>query len=205
MQWFLNLTTRTKLILSFGVMLLLLAAVSVTAYRSITAIQQSQARLYKEDFANEADLLTLRLNENGMRAAMLEMQAVTKRSDQEVWHQDAKDRSKAVDEILPRLLERNRSDPKSLRRLEELRDNRDAFKQTRETEIIPLIYEGKINEARKLAHGIQAERLLKIRSIAEELGKEAEDKARDAVVQAEQSVKETLRTLSFVEIGRAHV
>jgi hypothetical protein len=35
MQWFLNLTTRAKLFLAFGLMLLLLASVMVTTWKVI--------------------------------------------------------------------------------------------------------------------------------------------------------------------------
>ena len=92
MQWFLNLTIRVKLFLGFGLMLVLLATVSVTAYRGIRAIQESQARLYQEDFADVVDLKDIRSNQNGTRAALLTMMSLAKRSDQERWHQEIKDR-----------------------------------------------------------------------------------------------------------------
>ncbi len=199
MNWFLNLATRGKLFLSFGLLLLFLAAVIVTAYTGITAIQESQQRLYNEDFANAVDLMALRMNQNGVRAALLTMMSVTKRSDQEAWHQDLKDRVKELDEILQRLFERGRNDPMFLRRLGEEKTIREAFKQTRDTEVIPLIYAGKIEEAKKLVLGIQGERYLKMRSLAQELGKEAGEKARTGVSQSEQRAGDAVRI--FVIIG----
>ena len=71
MKWFLDLTTRGKLFIGFGVMLAFLAAVIATAYTGITAIQESQKNLYRGDFANALDLMELRAQENGMRAALL--------------------------------------------------------------------------------------------------------------------------------------
>jgi methyl-accepting chemotaxis protein len=198
MSWFLNLTTRSKLFLGFGLMLLFLATVIVTAYTGITAIQESQKRLYNEDFANAVDLMALRMNQNGVRAAQLTMMSVTKRSDQEALHQDLKDRVKEIDEILQRLFELGRNDPMLLRRLEEEKTTRDAYKQTRDTEVIPLIYEGKIDEAKKLVLGIQGERYMKMRSIAEELGKEAEKKARTAVIQSEQRARDAVRIFMII-------
>ena len=199
MSWFLNLATRGKLFLGFGLMLLFLAAVIVTAYTGITAIQESQKRLYNEDFANAVDLMALRMNQNGVRAAQLTMMSSTKQSDQEAWHQDLKDRVKEIDEILQRLFELGRNDPMFLRRLEEEKTTRDAYKQTRDTEVIPLIYGGKTEEAKKLVLGIQGERYRKMRSIAEELGKEAKEKARTAVIQSEQKARDAVRI--FVIIG----
>ena len=199
MRWFLDLTTRAKLFLSFGLLMIFLATVTLTAYTGITAIQESQKSLYEQEFAQAVDLLTLRTNENGMRAAILTMMLMTRRSDQEVWHQDIKDRSKTIDEAMQRLLERGRSDPKLLHRLEELKATQDAFVQTRDTQLTPLIYEGKVEEAKKLMLGIQLERYQKIRFIADELGNEAEERARTAVVQSAQNAENSVRI--FVTVG----
>jgi methyl-accepting chemotaxis protein len=198
MSWFLNLAMRGKLFLGFGLMILFLAAVIVTAYTGITAIQESQRHLYNEDFANAVDLMALRMNQNGVRAAQLTMMSVTRRSDQETWHQDLKDRVKEIDEVLQRLFERGRNEPMLLRRLEALETTRVAYKQTRDTEVIPLIYAGKTGEAKKLVLGIQGERYLKMRSIAQELGKEAEEKARTAVIRSEQRARDAVRIVVII-------
>lgn len=200
MSWFLNLATRDKLFLSFGLTILFLTTVIVTAYMGITAIQESQKRLYSEDFADAVDLLTFDSNQNGMRAAMLTMQmSLTRRSEQERWHQDAKGLAKANDVILQRLFDRSRDDPRSLRRLEELRAIRTAFAQMRDTQIIPLIYEGKIKEANAFALGIQAERFGKMQSITEELGKETVGRAQRRIVESERNAQDSTRI--FVVVG----
>ncbi len=41
----------------------------------------------------------------------------------------------------------------------------DQFKGTRQNEIIPAVYAGKVDEAKKIATGVQAERMGKMRSI----------------------------------------
>jgi len=201
MNWFLNLATRYKLFLGFGLMILFLATVIMAAHTSITAIQDSQHSLFEVDFANAVDLLTFESNQNGVRASLLTMMALTKRTDQELWHQDVKDRAKANDVILQRLLERGRQDPQYLRRLEELQAVRNAFIQTRDAQVVPLIYEGKTEEAKKLALGIQAERFQKMRSIGEELGNEAVKRAQRRIADSERDAKESIRI--FMVIGAA--
>ena len=52
-----------------------------------------------------------------------------------------------------------------------------AFKETRDTQIIPLIYDGKIEDAKKLALGIQTERYEKITSLSDELLRYADEEA----------------------------
>ncbi|MDO8680799.1 MAG: methyl-accepting chemotaxis protein [Acidobacteriota bacterium] len=199
MKWFLDLTTRGKLFAGFGLMIAFLATVIVTAYQGIAAIQASQKNLYEEDFSNVVDLLNLRSDENGMRAALFSMMAVTKRSEQEVWQQEIKQRSKEIAEGTRRLLERNRNDPRLSSRIEELNTIREAYVQTRDAQVIPLIYAGKTEQARTLSLGTQEERYRKIRAIAQELGDSAVEQARADVAISEQRTEQVVRV--FVIIG----
>jgi len=153
MKWFLNLTTRSKLFLGFGLMIVFLASVIATAYRGIATVQASQHSLYQKEFANAVDLLNLRANENGVRAAALDMTVAATRSDREFWHRDIKKRSKEISATTQRLLERNRNDPSFSAQLGELNKTREAFSQTRDDQIIPLIYAGKKDQARTLLLG----------------------------------------------------
>ncbi len=52
----------------------------------------------------------------------------------------------------------------------ELQQTWDAFKKTREAELVPAILSGKEDEARKLAGGIQKERITKAQQLVGELG-----------------------------------
>ncbi|MBI5184675.1 MAG: hypothetical protein HZA01_02980 [Nitrospinae bacterium] len=52
----------------------------------------------------------------------------------------------------------------------ELADTWSAFKNTRETELVPMVLSGKQEDAEKLAGGIQKERLKKINEICDALG-----------------------------------
>jgi len=187
MKWFLDFTTRGKLFAAFGLMIVLLASVIVIAYQGISGIQASQKMLYQENFANTTDFLNLRLNLNGVRAAQLTMMVLANQPDQERWRQDSNDRSKELEATLRALLERGRSDPRLFARIEELKVIHDAFEQTRATQINPLILEGKLDEAKKLALGVNAERYGKMRAVAEELGKAATEKARASVAGSEQA------------------
>ncbi|MCI0527984.1 MAG: methyl-accepting chemotaxis protein [Nitrospira sp.] len=198
MNWFINLSTRTKLFLSFGLMIMFLLTMLVTAYLSITAIQKSQKTLFEKDFAIAVDLLELEADLNRQQSQILQMTLTTQRSDQEVLEQDIRSRSKEIDERTQRLFERGQNDPKFLSKLEELKTPLDAYRQTREA-LISLIYEGKIDEARQLSLGVQVERFEKMRSIAIELGNEAAERARIAVAQSEQWTKESVRI--FVIVG----
>jgi hypothetical protein len=70
----------------------------------------------------------------------------------------------------------------------------------RDSQIIPLIYAGKTEEAKALALGIQEERYRKLVTIAQELGDAAVEKARTAVAESELRVEQTVRLLIVVGI-----
>ena len=200
MKWFLDLTTRNKLFAGFGLIFALMIWVIATAYSGITNIQESEQRLYQEDFANVRDLLAVRINYNGMRVLMLEAQILSKRSEQDPLVKEATERSQQIDRLILSLLERAKSDPKQLSRLEEMKSVWQAFAQTKDAEIIPLILEGKLAESRGFAVGVQQGRAQKIRAIGEELGQAAEENMRLAVAHAELQAHQSFRIFLLIGI-----
>jgi methyl-accepting chemotaxis protein len=199
MQWFLNLSVRAKVSVGMGLMVLCLGIVIFTAYASIKSIEQSQARLYEEEFTNATDLLEDLRYQNAIRAAQLDMLILTNRSEQETWHQEIKRLSDLSEQTHQALIKRNQDNPKLVERLNELISIRNEFKQIREAQIIPLIYQGKMKQAQDLVLGAQIERFHKMRAIIEELQQQAAKVAQTAV---EQSARDASRAIGiFVVIG----
>lgn len=144
MKWFLDLTTRRKLVVDLGSMFILLAGVIVEAYLGITSIEAAQNRLYHQEFSNAVDLVNLHSDQNGIRTALLGMMVAASRADQEQWHEEIKQRGKEIGDNMRKLLARNRDDPVVYARLEEFKAISEAFARTREDELIPLILAGKV-------------------------------------------------------------
>jgi len=198
MQWFLNLTTRTKLFFGFGTVLLFLAVIIGTSFRGITAIQQSQRQLFEEEFADAVDLKDIRANQNAIRAAVMAMAMLTKRSDQNALDEEIKSRRREVDDRLRQLLERNRNDEELLSDLRQFNSIRNEYQEAHETQIIPLIYEGKVEEAKRLLFVVQAERNQKLRTIADKLVAETEKRVEAAVNLSDQEARESIRISGLV-------
>lgn len=199
MNWFKNLSTRMKLFLGFGMVITLLLAVIVTAKRGISALEKSQKDIVTMEYANTSDLLALKASENEIRLALLMMMSDSDRAGKELWHQRVKENAEEISKSIQRLLERNKDVPKILSKLEELNKVRLAFKETRDTQIIPLIFDGKIAEAKSLGLGIQTERYEKIRSITLEMVKDADQEVKYHVTMSEEKAKQTLSF--FVVVG----
>ncbi len=188
MKRFVNLSTRIKLMCGFGMMWLLLAVVVLIAYRGMTGITQSEQTLHNLHFTEALELQQLRAHQNFNRAEILEMMLSVKRSDQEENEKNIKERNRQIDEILEKLLKLD-SNSRFQGRLNELKNTVAAYRTTREQEIA-LINQGKVEEARQLGIGIQAERFGKIRSIAQELG----DKS---IVEINQRLAQDTRNADF--------
>jgi len=200
MKWFLDLTTRNKLFVCFGLIFALIVAVIASAYTGINTIRESQNRLYQQDFTNLSELQALRVYQNQMRALILEAQLLSKRAEQDPLLAQAAELSKQIDRLILNLLARAKNDPKQLSRLEELKSVWQAFAQTKDTEVIPLILAGKITEAGPLTAGVQQGREEKIRTIAQELGNAAQESARLAVANSDLQAHQSFRGFLFVGI-----
>ena len=201
MKWFLDLTTRGKLFLGFGAMILFVGAVVAAGYFAVSTLETSQRTLYEEDFANLRDLTNLRTLNNRVRAEMLEAQLLNVPSERERLLKEATAYSQQVDRTILVLLERARNDPRLLSRLQELNAVLKAFSQTKDAEIVPLIVAGKIAESRQLAVGVQQGRQERIRVLAEELSQAAEENARRAVAESEQTARGIVRMSLAVGIA----
>jgi methyl-accepting chemotaxis protein len=198
MKWFLNLSTRGKLFIGFGLLIVLLGVVSMVAYRGISSIERSQKAVFEGNFADNVDVgrLTSDLSEN--RALLLQMVLTNKAGEQQSYLQSMKDHTRAADATMQRLRERNQGDPRFSERLAELGKVRTAYQQTRDDEVIPLILRGKASGAQGLTTGIQADRYSRITAIARQLQDEAGEDARRSYAESGQTAHEATRVLIIV-------
>ena len=173
MKWFIDLSTRAKLVLSFGVMWLLLAVVILTAYKSITGVTRSEQAMHDVHFTIALELGELRSHQNYNRGQILEMMITTDKSAQEAIERNIKERGQQIDGIIEALFTLD-TDSQFRTRLTELKNTVASYRQTREQQVF-LIMEGKVEEAKPLGLGVQDELFEKIRSIATELGDKASE------------------------------
>jgi methyl-accepting chemotaxis protein len=170
MKWFVNMPTSRKLALAFGVMLVLLVIVIVTAYRGITTVQLIHDVYYKI----QINLCELRAHQNFNRGQMLEMILTVDKFAQKIIEQKIKEDALKIDEIAYNLSKLKTQDSKFQSRIIELKNIIASYRQVREQEI-SLIQQGNVQGARQLGIGIQDERFIRIRDIALELGNKANE------------------------------
>jgi methyl-accepting chemotaxis protein len=184
MNWFVNLSTRNKLLCGFGLIVLFLASVIFVAYGGIKTIQDGYKLIIKEEVAAVTNLLEFRVDLNRQRVAMLKMMMSADRKEQESLVKDVREASKLKDESLENLAKAVSGDPQFTKNLEELKDVLKAFRQVRD-EVISLIFQGKNEEGKKLGLHIQEERYQKMRALALEMAAKAKDRAAQRAQEAD--------------------
>ncbi|MGR9012269.1 MAG: methyl-accepting chemotaxis protein [Gammaproteobacteria bacterium] len=200
MNLFLNLTTRNKLFFAFGLMVLLLFGVTAIAYRGIMAMQVSQETLYYRDFIDAVNLMEIRAKNNRVRADILNMMVLSKRSDQEKWYSDLIESRNDADKLLQQLIERQHVDQKFLGKLKELKAVSDDYVRIQNDQQIPLIYAGKVEEALAMGLDIQSEHYLNMRIVAQELGQDLQQHAENAVAETQRRADEAIRFIVIIGI-----
>lgn len=203
MKFMLNLSTRVKLALGFGLILALLIAVALTAYNGIVTVKESQKRLKEQAFQNALDCSRVDSNENGVRASTLAMMLSTNKAEQEISRQDIADRAKEITALLKGLSERNNDNPEFASKLREFDTVRDAYGVTRDTQVIPSIQQGNLEKATQLLAGIQRDRFLKMRDLTDRLEQEAKDDASQMVATSEKITQAAVRNFTIFSIVAA--
>ena len=173
-----NSQTRGKLFLGLGLIIIILMAVIGSAYVNMRDILRSQEGFYKEEFAAAMALKEIRVNQSGIREDMMIMMlAKGNPKEQKARLLDSQQRRKQIDADIDRLHEALKHDPVISEKFEGFNSIRNVFTETREKTVIPLILAGKVDEAKKVALGVQSERTAKMRNLADEIVAMLEKKA----------------------------
>ncbi len=104
------------------------------------------------------------------RANLVAMLGSTDKAAQDELHAKITAASAKVDEAVAAILADKATPADTATKLKEFDTVWAAFKTTRENEIVPAIYAGKIEEAKAVAKGIQADRIKQMKGVLTGLG-----------------------------------
>jgi len=196
MNWFKNLKTGTKLLVGFGGMTVALATIIVIAYGAITSIRDSQRQLFEREFMGVVGMSELRTDLNRQRASALEMMLTVNRGEQEALRKDIAIRVGVIDESLQKLIALYRDNATVTRKLDDLKDMLVVFRQARDAQV-KLIFDGKIDEAKRSATGAQVERFDKIQATSLELGNDLLEHARTRIAESGELAARSVRLFAL--------
>ena len=193
MKWFVDLNTRSKLVLGFGLLFIILSGVILIGYSSFTNLQKSQSDLFQRDFQGSVKLVQLRADQNRNRADILEMMMTTDKGKLQSLEEDIRSRAKEMDELVAGTSEilKNERDDEALKKIDEIAALREAYRKTRDRQFA-LISNGKIDEARKLSGEMQEPRYNGIRDTSLELGNREMERAKSRIAQTDTKTSEIL-------------
>ncbi len=176
MSWFNNLKTGVKLLLGFGLIILLLVAVIVTALRANAEMERDA------QIALSATGLENNLNED--RAAVLTMLAITDPSVRPALISEVEEHAGHGEQYLRQIRDLARGDTELLALADRFAGPYREYGQFRDEQTLSLIARGDLDAARTGALSGQHERFLLLRDVSRELAEQAQRMSRE---QAEQS------------------
>ena len=202
MGWFENLKTRSKLLLSFGVLCALLIGLAVMAYRTLVTIERTErAEVGLTNSAN-MKLTEIRADLNRIRGRMFELfltddepQRIAIQGEVAERVQDVQLELDGVRSILGEL-----GHTEELATVAELARHLTVFFGGR-AEVAKLILEGRTDDARLLLVGVQSRRFEEIREHLLTLGARLKEEAATAAAQSERLSAEAVRAFVAVSIG----
>ncbi|MBI2425280.1 MAG: methyl-accepting chemotaxis protein [Candidatus Hydrogenedentes bacterium] len=184
MSLFLNLSTRAKLMVAFGVELILLAAVIGAAYAGLSIVRSMLRSMHEFEFAEVSALIELRAHQNLNRALVLQLYVSEDPAQHAEIQAEMEETTAYSNENLANLMRLNQSDPAASQKLQELETVIVSYRQTR-AQAIDLFKQGRRDEALLLSAGVQAERFESIRGITEGLTQDRQLRAANRVAQAD--------------------
>lgn len=178
MHWFTNLNTAPRLLLAFGVIVVLLGATVSTGYRGMAHMHE------QSEIATVVGEIDGNLHET--RALIMTMLAGTDRAGFAAARDDVIANIRANDELLRRLDLLVRDEPALAERMRELGRVRDEHRRVREQELLAPLAEGKVDAARAVALGPQVETYSRLRKLLGALGADSARAAERAWLEARQ-------------------
>jgi len=152
-------------------LLLLLSIIGTGAYigyRNLKEMNGFLQLMYNEKYANSMLAANLKSRINEVRAVLVAMTGETDKIKIDRYHETIKEISSLIDRDFLEWISQD-SGAEIIATVSELKSAWEAFRNTRDTQIIPFIYEGRMQEAKELALGIQAERYKKMVTLSTEL------------------------------------
>lgn len=195
-----KMSMRTRLFSVFGILIFLLLAVMIVSYSGISSIQESQKTLFEKEYKTSIKLMKIRVDINAIRSAMLLVMATPDKSNSQNSFDEVDIRIKDVNLIFIDLVKINSANNEYNEQFMKLNTIWLEFEKRIIDEIIPLLKNGKKNEALHLSLGIQLERFNLLRKTVASLGDKADQFAAEAIMKSDILVNSSIRLFTLIGV-----
>lgn len=177
-----NLKTRNKILLNNGILIAVIIVLIIIAYKGMRDANRAMDEIYNEHFYVVAEVGDVSNDLNAVRAALVVMMVETDKDKQKAQHEAIKRLTLSIDDKFKSILANNKFPQDMVNDVNSIKKVWEEFRDTRDSQLIPFIYEGKIQDAKALALGIQSERYKKITGLSNELLKKEKGEAEKLLV-----------------------
>src|SRR3989338_6505315 len=186
-----DMKTKSKLYLRSVIWLTILAAIFFGAYSMTAGMGGQILSIYNENFTAAQGVAEVKADLNGVRALLVTLLAEKDKAKLDSINSKIKELTRVIDDRFSDLINNKVFPDDMINDIKKINETWAAFRDTRDNELIPAIYEGDIEKARSLALGIQAERYKLFISLSNDLIKKESKEANDNVTNLAGFVKKT--------------
>ena len=165
----LNLRIGSKLILAFGILILGCGALLFTTLDSFVRLQEVEDDQFQRRYTRIADVKDLLININHQRVELLLASQAGAASNPNDREEQIHLSSEKSDRLLERLRSGVEDDQPSLELIAQLKSVLTTYRHTRDSQVLPLIRNGRLEEARSLIATEQSERVEKLQTLGQQL------------------------------------
>lgn len=199
MKWFLDLSTKAKLALGLGMIILPMALVLAFAYQGLRSIRDLQDRIFEHDYRKLILLSEIRGDLNRQRSHVLELVRTEDPAERSRLEASVVRTGEDVASEMEKLSGLIADDPDLAVQLQEWRRlTREIFAQRLET--IELVRKGRMDEARHLPFGEQSERVEKLREMTRVFTVKIEKDVQSAVAASQKATERHLLLFSVAGV-----
>lgn len=198
MKWFINISTKSKLFVGFGLMILITVVVSILSYVSIGGLHNTLVKLFETEVPLSLEIVKTRADMSMERMILARMMETNMRSDLDLLLNNIKENDKSINSKIEKVRELGRGNADYVQLFDQLMAARREFIEVRDTKTIPLVYAGKNGDAKKYFFGTQFEQYEKIMNIVAELSKLSEQSDRALMQVSAQKVRDAFIIIWFI-------
>lgn len=174
---------KFKIYIGFLALLFMMGIGTYIGYHNLKEMNMFLQQMYGEHYLASLFAANVKGKISDVRAQLVAMMSETNKDKMDKYNADIQEVSKEIDGEMIQWFEKGLEghDEKMNAFMRDFKIVWNDFRNTRDTQIIPFIYQNNIQEAKALALGIQAERYKKMIDIADGLVKMEEGEAGDLI------------------------
>ena len=196
MKWFLDFSTKVKLSLGLGALVLLIMAVITMAFVNLRSIQSMQDGIIQKGFVQQGGLLEMLASLNQRRADILELIAAAPKSDVKGLAAEVRAGDEKFNDQLREISGLLEGEPLYAEKAAEMRRLLSDFLAMR-MRMFALIDSGKSEEASKLSLRIQRERFARGRDLALQISRDIDSDMKKLESESEREIGFNLRVFAL--------